>query len=384
MNLIFLPLILVIGGVSSYTDAKWARVSNKLILWGAGGGAVGYVAVILTGVITKENVVSNPYLSRVALNTFIALCVGYGLWKLNFWAAGDAKLFALYAWLIPHGFYWKSYFQFFPSFALLVNIFFAIFAVLLLSATRAYLLRVYHFIFPEHAEPLRQRMAGITASLRRNRPLLVRKVQGALGLGGIILILQVANVLIERSIGAALDRQMFLFSVFAGMLLFQDKVRALMARRHASIILTAALALSISILGWSVGPAAALDFVAGRLGSILGYVAAFGLAESLINSYIARKYTQEIPVSSLSAGQMPHESFFEDFRLHLRQQPVFSVNHADGLSIEQVELVKQWAMVDGRKSIVVYADTFSFAGWIFAGVILTLATSMSVVSSLMY
>jgi len=70
-----------------------------------------------------NNIFSVDYVLKVYLNAGIALLLGYLIWRFNGWSAGDAKLFTLFAFLIPLKFYSASYLNYFPSFALLVNTF---------------------------------------------------------------------------------------------------------------------------------------------------------------------------------------------------------------------------------------------------------------------
>lgn len=70
------------------------------------------------------------YLVRVAANFGLAFAVGFGLWWFGMWAAGDAKLFAVLAAMVPLGAYANAFWPFFPSYVLLFNTFVALMALL--------------------------------------------------------------------------------------------------------------------------------------------------------------------------------------------------------------------------------------------------------------
>lgn len=73
------------------------------------------------------------YLGRVAVNAALAFVVGFGLWWFGMWAAGDAKLYAVLAALIPLGTYAGSFWPFFPAYVILFNTFLALMSLLVLE-----------------------------------------------------------------------------------------------------------------------------------------------------------------------------------------------------------------------------------------------------------
>jgi len=73
------------------------------------------------------------YLLKVILNAALALLVGFGLWWVRMWAAGDAKLFATLAAMLPLSTYHKAYWPIFPAYVLLFNTFLAMLAILLVE-----------------------------------------------------------------------------------------------------------------------------------------------------------------------------------------------------------------------------------------------------------
>lgn len=120
----FLPMILLLGIVTSYEDIKFGNIRNKWILL-----AIAYSVVI--------NIISFPlgynnleYLLKVAINGLISLIIGFIIWYANLWTAGDAKLFFAFALLLPLEVYGPANLNFFPS-ALILYYAFVPFAVLL-------------------------------------------------------------------------------------------------------------------------------------------------------------------------------------------------------------------------------------------------------------
>ena len=68
------------------------------------------------------------------------------------------------------------------------------------------------------------------------------------------------------------------------------------------------------MLAMTFGIGYASGFVYGRSASIITYALVFSLSDSFINSYVSRKTASKILLTDLVVGQVPHESFFEDFK----------------------------------------------------------------------
>ena len=123
-SFIFLPVILLIGAVSSCGDFKDSKIKNKWILT----GLIYSFGIYLISWVLYAAGLSGPYLlwnfDKWCINLLISMLVSYFLWHFKMWGAGDAKLFICYAALIPLGQYSRVYFNYyFASFLLLLAIF---------------------------------------------------------------------------------------------------------------------------------------------------------------------------------------------------------------------------------------------------------------------
>lgn len=132
LDFLFLPILFFIGFITSYQDFKEGKIKNKWIILGLVWGLGIYfllliwalIAPYLSQIFSKEFIFILPsYILKVFINSALALIVGYLLWYFNFWSAGDAKLFFIFSLLLPLKYYWQSALPYFPSFALLINIF---------------------------------------------------------------------------------------------------------------------------------------------------------------------------------------------------------------------------------------------------------------------
>lgn len=84
-TIVFLPVIILLGLVTSYEDISFGKIKNKYIVF-----ALSY-AILARLILNLEVVV--PFL------TGLLFC--FLTWKIGFWTAGDAKLFLAFSLLLP-------------------------------------------------------------------------------------------------------------------------------------------------------------------------------------------------------------------------------------------------------------------------------------------
>ncbi len=134
IDYLFLTPLFVIGLICSHTDIKYGKILNKVIIMGILYAFFLYLALFFNNFFFLHQKSNFYYLFDATLNGLISFVVGYSVWYFKLWSAGDAKLFTVYAFLMPLKFYSKSYILYFPSFALLANLFIPLFLVLVCSA----------------------------------------------------------------------------------------------------------------------------------------------------------------------------------------------------------------------------------------------------------
>ncbi len=139
-NFFFLAILTAVGGLVTLEDLKTKKIKNKWLALGLLSGLILDSAfLIFVGL-------DPVYLGLVSLNFFSALAVGFLLWSLGSWPAGDAKLFALYVFLLPLHYYYKNYLPIFPGFALLLNIFIPFLTFLFLKSLFFLFLKIPYFL----------------------------------------------------------------------------------------------------------------------------------------------------------------------------------------------------------------------------------------------
>jgi len=134
LNIVVLPVLLILGIATSREDLRISRINNLFIATGL-IFALGLYALALTGhtldalgilKLTRAEALHDFVwdIDKWAVNLIVSAVVAYTLWRKEAWGAGDAKLFIVYASLIPMCQYPVVYFHhYFASFFLLLAIF---------------------------------------------------------------------------------------------------------------------------------------------------------------------------------------------------------------------------------------------------------------------
>jgi len=92
--LVFLPMILFLGAVTSYEDIKQGKIRNKWIL-------IAFAYALLANILIFWVLANSPaqaprlaYFIELGITVAISLLLGFIMWWIGLWTAGDAKLFA--------------------------------------------------------------------------------------------------------------------------------------------------------------------------------------------------------------------------------------------------------------------------------------------------
>ena len=315
-NVFLLALIAGIGVAVVVEDISRKRIPNSIIMSGLVVGLVLYAIGLSIGVVTMS------YVGQIVVNAGIALCVSYLFWTINFWPAGDAKLFTLFVFLLPLHYYWKNYLPFFPAITFLVNVFVCAY-VMLAAFSLAYLVG--------------QLRRGVT--VKGYFGLMFPSVPGRFSVASIIRTFKSANF------GKASMR---------------------------ILLLTGFVCVPLFIVG-SDGKGM-IDVVRSALSGKLVWVS-FSL---VIRKYIADNEAYTKNTDEIQTGEFPlitlreAETFPKEFMKELG-----SIK-ADGLDEEQVDLLQAFLTSKGITSIVMQRN-MPFSPWIVAGLLMTMLFNDSII-----
>ncbi|MFH0861301.1 MAG: prepilin peptidase [Candidatus Altiarchaeota archaeon] len=112
-NITLLIVISVIGVITSISDIRHGKIRNKHL------APMLLVGLLLNYILSIDSHAFFVY----SINVIMSSLVGFSLWELRLWSAGDGKLFIVYSALLPLASYKVGFVSLFPSFTLLFNTF---------------------------------------------------------------------------------------------------------------------------------------------------------------------------------------------------------------------------------------------------------------------
>lgn len=113
----FLPIIIMLGLVTSYEDYKHGKIRNKWLII-----SIIYALIMHTALVVAKIIAYKTFLALLLIFG-ISLVISYFMWKKDMWSAGDAKLFCTYILLVPAAAYSSVGFRYYPQISILINTF---------------------------------------------------------------------------------------------------------------------------------------------------------------------------------------------------------------------------------------------------------------------
>jgi len=364
IDYIFLPVLLFISVITAYEDIKLGKIRLKWIKFGLFYSISVYLVfyLLVTFNVLYFGGINFPYIKSLLINVFISLIVAYLLWKLGAWAAGDAKLFIIYSLLIPLEYYSKGYLPYFPSFALLVNIFLPIFAFVFIAAI--FQLVAIGFKYVSRLDRTKAMLFYVIKFFIWARKKFKENQKEVVG--------KVIGYMCVFAIGSFLRSSWDLkpLVVVAIMLIIFKPIISAIKKNPKFMVL--GVSLILVYLGWetfSRGWGNMCNMVLARMARLLLLV--FGL-DVVLQQYI--KYTQvyDLPIEKLKAKMVIADDALAKIEKNIQGlKKRLGTVYPDGLFPEQVDMIRGFCADNGQKFIKVHR-TFPFAIWMLTGVVLTL------------
>ncbi len=381
-------LFVLLGLVVSYEDWKERKIRNRWILAGLGlcaafltfflvNSALGYGGVRLASnydeaVLLDIGHYYMPwgYYARLALHAALSFACAYALWRYSVWPAGDAKLFIVFALILPLV---NPNLPGFPRMlfvVMLINIFVP--AGLILSvetlvrlAARAPILARTDWRKEAHAWLDAARVRLIDHWPHRYNLLAL-----SVNLFAFFTLFRFGQ---RWLLGAAAGPAGRLL-VFSGLILVWSPVQRLLCNRIlsacalcglAAAALAAAFLRGVDVLAW-IRLGVAMMFNFGMLLSV-ARVALGALAE--------RQSLASVPADEVHAGMILAEPTWQVLRREPRLAQQLGASYCDGLTADEAQAVKSWLVLDGSRDKLAQCRFYRavpFAAWIFLGCVLTL------------
>jgi len=372
MDLITLSFLIplgIIGVLCSYTDLKYGKIPNKLIGVGFVYGIFLFLSLFIYDRFSFQNPENIRYLSESAINGFLALLAGFGLWHFKLWSAGDGKLFALYAFLVPLKFYSNVYISYFPSFNLLVNLFFPLLIILMIAALFT--------VIKERGQ--------ISKNLFRKEnwtfvKLKIRaKIIAKMFIDYVFIIIIIQNII---KIGGKLigsDVQFNPFIIYFILLLIMRQFSHIRSKDKRVEVGVYLIIFSYSIFLILNGNIISLEMIAK---TAITFMILIGFTRSVLDLYVSRRETLEVRVGDLKKGMIPSKSFIRFLSDKIRifkdgaEMSSFQWIDASGFNEKQVKVIKEIFADDQDYKIETYR-TFPFAPFLFLSALISIITQNS-------
>jgi len=392
---IFLIPIFIIGFITSFEDFKYGKIKNKWIkigfLWGITIFSL-YILWNFTFWILEYfeispysfSVFKLSYLGEVALNTGLALGVGFLMWSWNVWSAGDAKLFTLFSFLLPLRFYSRTYLSYFPSFALLLNIFIIALGIFLIILVFTFMRRIFirkKEILTEKEKIAREKefKGGIFSLFKEILNLLVIFFVMVSFFGLFFKSIIGENLTYFFTIILGLEKWVLLIAflgVFVFLMKFLQKIK--------KVFYVAAIALLVWLLYKWIGLNQSPALIIRPMLSVTAIIIFGGFAfRKMFDWYVKEKEIQKVKIEELKSGMRLTEETVN--KLKGKEEKLFKKSigkiYSDGLTKEQIGFLKEFVKGKGIKLLEVYKPS-PFAILIFIGLIVTILFRGSIIASL--
>jgi preflagellin peptidase FlaK len=302
------------------------------------------------------------YTVRVLANFALAVVAGFALWWFGLWAAGDAKLFMVLALLLPLSTYHKAFFPVFPSYVLLFNTF----AFALLGLAVEFIFRfVRQLIKPTEHEKTAMKEALSWIKAHKGEMVL-----GFFAIFFIFVAIKTLRMVARDAISNMLDikaKPVVYFLLF----LFFHPVTNLMRRKTVLIAVVGLSALFVLFVLLFPSEGLNIRTVLSMTGFALGIVLFYMTYSLFLNIFDFKAISVWELKPRMILARKTIEVLKEDMDLLNKKMGEIG---ADGLTSEQVEVLRRWWIDRGKGEEIFVARTIPFAPALFLGALFTVVT----------
>ena len=388
ISILFLPLLFFIGLITSWEDFHYGKVRNKWIILGLIYGVAVLIGLFFWNFIAepvshfyyaniKHLATDDPwpiftvqasYFGQVILNSFLALLLGFLLWKYGLLAAGDAKLFFIFSLLLPLKYYWKSYLFYFPSFALFINIFLPVLFYIFLKAVW-HILKTLKQLIKKKAFIKRYKMLSFSLVMEKSGQL----AKILLSFIGVFLLVNRLRNFVAPWITPYLPSEGFLLLVL--ILVYRRFISLLRKSKKLFIFIVLFLVIYLSY-GMAYNQQETIKELLMVSKMMVVFLLGFSLLRILFDYYIKNSALRKIKLDELRPGMSL--VMYDDKKKSKIKKPKLGTIFGGGLSQKQVRSVKKWARENKIEQVEIY-QRFPFASWMFLGVIITIILKGSLI-----
>jgi len=364
-----LPIIFLLGAVTSLDDLRIGKVKNKYLIYGIACGLTCYFLLAVKAVFFHD-----PFFFPVMIflkNIGISCLVSFFIWYFGFWSAGDAKLFMLFSFLVPMNYYGPSYpIPNFPSFILLANAFSVVFVFVIIEIFIKLLLQLFAAI---------KRLWSLEISFKSSLAFLTEKLElinrqkkeyakVALGYLSIFMFMNILRLLVFIKTDA---RFASLFGIVCIIISFSfQKLTALFKKRSVVILISALNAVFITIIIFTAHDMPRV--IQELFQSFTFFIIITTILSVVIQTFLNTSETIKINSGQLRPGMLlTHDSAAKICGI-FKKKGIYEKFYPDGLTEEQSRVIKEIGANEAELSEISIHKTFPLTPFIFIGVLLTI------------
>jgi hypothetical protein len=379
---IFLIPIFIIGLITSFEDYKYGKIKNKWIKIGLLWGVIALGLTILWNFFSVSSVINFSYLSQILINTIIAFIIGSIMWYWAIWSAGDAKLFTLFSFLLPLKFYSNTYLFYFPSFALLLNIFIVALTIFLIMLIWNFVFYVFKrdkkILTKEEKDIKRKKMKTTIFSF-------IKEVLNLLVV--FFVMINLIGIIFRSSLKEELTyffntilglENWVLFIAVLGFFIFLIRFLKKLKKLFYAIAIFLLIWLFYAWFKFGQSPLLTIKPMLGTTAMLV-----FGglIFRKTFDWHVNKKEIQEIDIKNIKTGTRLTEESLRMLENKSKTKKFFKQSigkvHSDGLLEEQVLFLKKFAESKKIEKLKIYKLS-PFAIWIFIGLIVTIILKGSI------
>ena len=369
-SIISIAPLLTIGAVSCYTDLKYGRIPNWLIVTGLSLAAIMFIFLFGYNAFFLHNPGNLEYMLKSFSNIGIGSIVSIFLWRTGLWSAGDAKIFIVYLALVPLEAYSAGHVPSFPGFNLLINLFFPLMIALMISAI---VYAVKKLMDKEVIKSFKENLSFKKAV--KSLP----KAAASIGLifldyTFMFLIFQAIIFIISLIFGTKfkVDPFAMYFILLLTMGKFTEAKQKFKALTIATYAISSGYIITLAILGrWM--DIKRIIFLA------LIFMVLMGIMRKVLSLYIQKAEIKEVKIKDMFRGAMIHKEDMTAIDKMIDEsgkREDFGWLQPGGITGAQVNMIKE-IFKDREETIVRTYRSFPFAPFLSLSAILTFATGTS-------
>ena len=357
INLPLMIMILTLGILSSWQDIKYGKVRNRLLKSFFLLGIFLILIAFIYSLLQNKSLLKVNDLGRIVGATFLAIFIGFFGWKFKMWTAADAKLFIVCVFLLPPAYYdSQSFFSAFLGLGnLLINILLVFFVYVVIESFIGVIGLGLDILSGRHKLP----RSKTPKRINLKRTLEVFKI--VIGYICVISLIQ----LLRYYLGSSSLIKSVQVVLYIGLILSYPIFFRVFRKFNLLLIVPVIAVLVFLVISKSFW---GFYFVRGVI-KALCFISTLSLIRILADYYHQKKEIIVIPVEKLKPKLVLAGTTLSKLKNILYPQRVYL--YPEGLTEEQAEEFKNILRRNNINTVECYRG-FSFAPFVFSGVIITL------------